>query len=268
MGSEMCIRDSPLIVFRPLNKFKGIPCLKHFKLILTDLLQSGYDILRYIADNPKRSWARSTLSHAARYACDYCVVAGHTSLVSVTSATQTRVRKEIIVIEKKIATAEKAEKNILMSLLDQLKKQETPAKKSNIVWPASTAGGPPRTQELIEEIVEVILSGVKLTPEEAKGITGESIFNFIPYFDLVRDMPAEYLHSVCLGVVKKLVELTFKVTYTPRQRVTKRRLTPPSIFNQHAKSVRFPREFSRRIRQLDFSVMKGQGRCYNASSKL
>ena len=78
----------------------------------------------------------------------------------------------------------------------------------------------------------------------------------VPNFDIVHDSPGEYLHSVCLGVVKKLVELTFSVGEI-RPRKTKRKLSKPATFNLLMLECLTPREFSRRARELDFSVMKG-----------
>ena len=79
----------------------------------------------------------------------------------------------------------------------------------------------------------------------------------LEYFDFVLDAPAEYLHSSCLGVVKRLVELTFSVGII-RPRKTKRKLTCPSKFNVLIIAILSPCEFSRRVRALDFSVWKGQ----------
>ena len=63
------------------------------------------------------------------------------------------------------------------------------------------------------------------------------------------------MHLVCLGVVKRMVELNFKVGEN-RERQTKRKLTPPNLFNELIKSIQVCREFSRRCRNLDFGVMK------------
>ena len=63
------------------------------------------------------------------------------------------------------------------------------------------------------------------------------------------------MHLVCLGVVKRAVELTFKVGDN-RDRITKRKLSPPQLYNELIKAVQVVREFSRRCRNLDFGVMK------------
>lgn len=54
-----------------------------------------------------------------------------------------------------------------------------------------------------------------------------------------------------------MLELTFSVGEN-RTRLTTRRLTPPSVFNDLIKDVKVFREFSRRVRELDFGVLKAQ----------
>ena len=79
----------------------------------------------------------------------------------------------------------------------------------------------------------------------------------IDYFDYVSSITAEYMHLVCLGVVKRLLELCFSVGEN-RPRNTKRPLSSPQLFNDLIKNVKVFHEFSRRIRKLDLSVMKAQ----------
>lgn len=54
-----------------------------------------------------------------------------------------------------------------------------------------------------------------------------------------------------------MLELTFSVGEN-RTRMTSRRLTHPSVFNELIKFVKVTREFSRRIREMDFAVLKAQ----------
>ena len=130
--------------------------------------------------------------------------------------------------------------------------------KSKVVWPYSTSkNAEPRTKNKVIEIVEKIENGQVLTKDESKGVVGRSPLLGLDYFDYVIDVPTEYLHSTCLGAVKRLVELTFNVG-TNRPRKTKRKLTPPSSFNELICNVKGPFEFSRRARALDFAVWKGQ----------
>ena len=96
-----------------------------------------------------------------------------------------------------------------------------------------------------------------LSIDEAKGIMGRSLLLDIPYFDYVLDAPVEYLHGVCLGVVKRMLILTFNVGEV-RHRNTTRKLSDVTKFNILMATVKMVREFSRRARNLDLTVMKGQ----------
>ena len=125
--------------------------------------------------------------------------------------------------------------------------------KTKITWPASTANGEPKTQEKIEDILENL---EHLGSRERKGIVGPSALLELPNFDIVRDTPCEYLHSTCLGVIKRTVSLTFSVGES-RPRNTKRKLSDPRQFNVLMLQVKMPKESSRRARELDFAVLKG-----------
>ena len=65
------------------------------------------------------------------------------------------------------------------------------------------------------------------------------------------------MHSIAIGLVKKLLQLCFKVGES-RTRITSRKLHEPDTFNTAIMNIKFPREFSRRCRKLDFSVLKAQ----------
>ena len=124
-----------------------------------------------------------------------------------------------------------------------------------MIWPAATRSGQPRQIEDIREIVQKINEKEgPLLQEEVKGIIGASIFLDIEGFDFINDIPCEYLHSVCLGVIKRLLELTFSLG-DKRIRVTTRKLSKPKTYNDVIKAVKCPREFSRRSRSLDLGVM-------------
>ena len=144
----------------------------------------------------------------------------------------------------------------LKSLKNELEKSVgNLKKKSNILWPFSTSKGPHRSRNSTLDIIERIENGEDLTIDEAKGIMGRSSLLSIPDFNFVYDAPGEYMHCGCLGVVKKLVELTFSVGQN-RPRLTKRKLSSPVTFNNLMKYVKVPGEFPRRSRQLDFAVFK------------
>lgn len=125
---------------------------------------------------------------------------------------------------------------------------------THLVWPVSARNGEPRT---MERTLETLAAMDQLTADEKEGIVGRSPFIDYPDFDFLHGFPAEYLHLVCLGVTKRLIELTFAVGEV-RIRITKRKLSSTAIFNEKMRLQLDPSEFGRRGRNLDFSVMKGE----------
>ena len=164
--------------------------------------------------------------------------------------------------EEELSEAKQEEINTLTSIKDFLcvSLKELSHHKSKIVWPYSTSKDyEPRTKSKVLEIVNKIENGEIQTSDRdhVKGVVGRSPLLSLENFDFVLDVPTEYLHCMCLGVIKRLVELTFSVGIN-RPRVTNRKLTPPSDFNALIANIKGPCEFSRRVRDLDFSVWKGQ----------
>ena len=125
-----------------------------------------------------------------------------------------------------------------------------------LTWPPTTMNGRPRTITAIRRIVNSIESQEEhLSKHYLKGIKGRSVLLNQPDFDYVEDSPTEYMHSVCLGLGKKMVEFTYKVG-KQRHRVTKRKKCLPKLFNDLIISVKVPREIPRRCRNLDTSTLK------------
>ena len=203
----------PVRIVRPLGRYRGLDNQEQLQIFLNDIKSQDKHVCQFLADNQKRSTALNSLGHASWHPCEYCFARG---------------------VPLKTKTADG--KN-----------------KTKITWPASTAGGEPRTREKIEEILENIDN---LGPRERKGVVGPSALLELPNFDIVRDTPCEYLHSTCLGVVKRTVSLTFSVGES-RPRITKRKLSDPSQFNALMLKIKMPKESSRRARELDFAVLKG-----------
>ena len=100
-------------------------------------------------------------------------------------------------------------------------------------------------------------NGNEVPADERKGIKGRSLLLNIDRFEYVIGVPTEYMHSVALGLVKRLLELSFSIGEN-RSRQIKRQLTPPTQFNEIMKTVKMFRECSRRARKLDLAVMKAQ----------
>ena len=244
-----------------------VDSVEQLNQVVNELHDNGCQITQYIADNPKRANAKGVLCHSSWFPCEYCFAKG-TKLV--TNSVENKKKKDSLLAQKELI-AEKIEsikksasKNprevMRLKILEKkltLEEKKIKAKKTNIVWPKTSRDGPPRNIEDITDIIEKIENNVHMTIDESKGITRRSIFIDLPNFNFVRDIPCEYLHCTCLGVTKKRVELTFNVGST-RQRVTKRKLSPPSLFNVQIHKVKGTREFNRRIRELDFAVYKGQ----------
>ena len=239
----------------------------YFKDFINDLKNNNMIIKMFIGDNPKRALAREALCHSSLFACEYCSqkAASFVLVEKQVQAKKKKIETQIKVIEQKIATLQsddhhdKAEVKELISIKDTLNNsiKDLGKKRSQVVWPSSTRNGEPRTQENVLEIVNQIEHNPDLPPDQKKGFVGRSPLLSIESYDFVRDTPCEYLHGVCLGSVKRLVELTFNVGIT-RTRTTKRKLTPASSFNIRIGSVKVVSECSRRARALDFAVWKGQ----------
>ena len=250
-----CKAIFPHRIVRPLRKF---PIDNNFQLscFLNDILENDGNIKQFIADNLKRANAKNVLNHASNFPCEYCFCKG-VKFKPNSSASEKLSEKQLKEIREKLRKKHGTNIDI-----NELEKEIEAHLKSNtsrtkIVWPASTINAEPRTDAKIQAIVLQIEEGNELTPDEAKGILGRSPLTQIPNFNTVMDTPAEYLHSVCLGVTKRLVILTFNVG-EKRTRVTKRKLSNPSIFNAMLREIKLFKEFSRRSRELDPSVMKGQ----------
>ena len=251
-------------IIRPIGKYK-LDHQKYLDEFLTDICCNNCLIQCFIGDNPKRAFARFSKSHSSYYPCEYCESCGKLlsqtdrSLIAKKNLLQKQKRTVLSNIEIARANNDSAELQSLKSILSSINEgiKTLNKKHNNIVWPSSTMNGNPRTKENVLEIVTQIEDEDVLSLEECKGIMGHSLFLDIPYFDFVLDIPVEYLHGVCLGVGKRTVELTFNVGEN-RQRNTKRKLSSATQFNRLMIVILVPREFSRRARNLDFSVMKGQ----------
>lgn len=259
-----CRNIYPVQIIRPLGKYR-VDQQHYLDQFLTDTCINHCHIAAFVADSQKRSMAKGAKGHGAYYACEYCE--SKAQLLNIHDKALTRKKKDLHEEKKNISTQlsvardnnDQNQIRILESALKNITESIKSINKKNniIVWPASSLNGPKRTNEKVNEILEKIENGEILCSDEAKGIIKRSLFLDIPYFNYVLDIPCEYLHGVCLGVVKRMIILTFNVGET-RQRNTTRRLSDISQFNRLISLIKFVREFSRRARSLDISVMKGQ----------
>ena len=235
---------------------------KYLEQFLYDICSNDCIIDAFIADKLKRAVAKLCKSHSGYFSCEYCESKGQ--LLKVLDAGLIKRKQELLKqkenITEQIAQAnDDTQKNALQTVQKSIDEAiKTISKKNHgIVWPSSTSNGPKRTEEKILEIVDKLDADEVLSLDDAKGILGHSLLLDIPYFEFILHSPAEYLHSTCLGVSKKMIELTFNVGQT-RSRNTTRKFSSPQQFNKSMSSIKCPRESSRRARSLDFAVMKGQ----------
>ena len=236
---------------------------KQLEIVIDDIQKTeGAKIKEFVGDNPKRANAKNCLNHASSFPCEYCFCKGvryeGKSTEKMSKKHFEKIKRTLEAIAEEDETPETQEKiPLIQKELEKAEKNLNTAKKSHIVWPFSTFVAEPRTHENVCAIAEKIERDGKLPPDEAKGVVGRSALTKIENFDMVRDSPTEYLHSVCIGVGKSLVKLTFNVGEC-WPRTTNRKLSDPLLFNKLMQLLKYPREFSRRIRSLDISVMKGQ----------
>ena len=253
-----CRTVYPLTILRPLNRYQ-VGYREHLEAIIQELHSSNCTITKFVGDNPKRAIVREALNHASHYACEYCTSkAGRTPIQKQNSEVEgvtdaIKFMEDMSGSSKMTSTKEKH----LQCLTKLRKSLNTTKHRTQLAWPSSTATqGEFRSDAKTEAIVCGIEAG-EMDRDEAKGIIGRSLFLDINYFNFTTDIPAEYMHSVCIGLVRRVLELTFTVGET-RTRVTTRRLSSPAKYNSLMSTVKVPREFSRRLRNLDLSVIKAQ----------
>ena len=241
---------------------------KEFSSVLGAVIASQLILLALIADNPKRSFLRKSMQHSGRHSCEYCFESG--MLFSTKSGEDIQsflknIEQQKKELRQKIdnlgATNDTVQIETFESIIKHMNEAEKMAKKrkkcSHIVWPANTFDGEKRTKEKILSIVEQIETNPEMPKNEKKGIKGRSLLLDLDYFDYVISIPTEYMHLVPLGVVKRLIEVTFTVGEN-RTRNTKLPLASPLIFNECMKNIKVFKECSRRARKLDLAVMKAQ----------
>ena len=262
-----CRNIYPHRIVKPLNRFP-VENRDQFASFLEDLNQNNCHVTDFIGDNPKRAFVREALNHASYYACEYCEAKAVQFKDQVENRLErTKFEEQIRDIQEKIdmlqdtpGTSTSTDRSIEMLL--NLKKTieqdfRKKIKSSHLVWPSSTSNANLRTVHDINAIVHEIDNHETLTIDESKGFNGHSLLLYYDNFDFIRGISCEYMHCVCLGVIKRLLTLTFNLG-EKRVRVTNRRLSNPSSYNNLMKNVRVPKEFSRRARNLDISVLKAQ----------
>ena len=121
------------------------------------------------------------------------------------------------------------------------------------VYPHYTTQSNLRTDDDVRGIMDQIED---LPAPVRLGYHGASPLCVLPNFDLTRQVPAEYLHLACLGVVRNLLRWCFQNRLSTGNRTdfTARLET----LEKNIRAIKVPSEFSRRTRQhLDLPNLKG-----------
>lgn len=218
------------------------------------------------------------MCHSSTYACEYCEatavliqdVLASAQLESIKKKFELRKQNLINTIEflrespGSVKSKERDQKkidelNIILNNLPIEEEEELKraSKKRKLTWPFSTMNATLRTNDLIRYTVNKIARNDELDKHEKKGFKGVSNLLSLENFNFIEQNPAEYMHSVCLGLTKRLVELTFDVGEV-RAKTSKRKLSDTNKFNLLIKQVQVVREFSRRCRNLDLGIIKAQ----------
>lgn len=123
---------------------------------------------------------------------------------------------------------------------------------SKLVWHNHFAAAP-KTDEWHRQCLK------DNVPKKVCGIKGWSMLLDIPGFDMMYGVLPEYMHSMCLGTVQQVFELTFKTSQAPRlfSRAQFPRIHLAKLHNE-LNTVLVPREFSRRARSMEIGVWKAE----------
>ena len=254
-----CRHIYPHKIVRPLNKTK----VDHTQLLrdnISDLMRNQCKIAQYLADNPKRANARGCLNHASLYPCEYCYAKGVRIVTNKTTQEKNELQVKLTLITEKLASMSssyskeyKTLKNIQKKLQKEMNKISK--KKSHIVWPSSTKDQELRTNSEMLNIAEKLENNENLTQDERKGVVNKSPLFDIPDFNFVKNVVVDYMHGVCIGVVKRLIELCFDVGDN-RPRNSDSKLCLSEEFNKLMLGTKVLHDFPRRARELNLSVMK------------
>ena len=289
-----CANIYPLVTIRPEDK-KSFNFIDELSIILEDFKKNNVKIRNVIADNPMRALLRNCKNHSSYFSCEYCrgsaVYYEDPENVREKEATKKLLTSKKRSLEKEIFRLQdrqgsdlerSSDGSRILSLLEKRNNNEQELEVSlrrkkkvfliifisffscssiflfplqtHLIWPAESRLSELRT---IERITETVANIDDLSLEEKEGVIGYSPLMDYEGFNFILGIPIDYMHHVCLGVVKRLIELTFNVGDN-RKRLTKRKLSLAKDFNDVMLKTKVPSEFSRRGRTLDLKVMKGE----------
>ena len=109
------------------------------------------------------------------------------------------------------------------------------------------------------EVVRAIMDNFEnLSNDERRGYLGRSKLLDLEGFDIVTDVPAEYMHNQCLGVQKRLMNQTYNFPNVPDRidLLTVERYDLLSYLTD-AREVKYPSDFNRGVSKLE-SAMKAE----------
>ena len=90
------------------------------------------------------------------------------------------------------------------------------------------------------------------------GVRGHSPLLDLPGFDIINGMPPEYMHNVCSGIVKALVQMTFSAPGEYRKKRHNHELMDPTELNETLILTKVPSEFQRATRPLSQGSWKAE----------
>ena len=218
---EGCARVYPLKVIRPTRQeCKELPReLKlniHRKMSnvleeINSLAQEGRATLRLVvADAPMRASIRMQKQHGAYYSCDYCT-----------------------------------ERATAMEIFGQ-PKRVFPYKKRTLAYPRTT----PHMLLLAELYEGMSATNRKKEGDKLFGVQGRSPLFALPGFDVINGVVADAMHLLYMGVVKKLVTLTFR-TGPYKKRATAQQRVDIGPLSEGLLQVLVPSEFPRGTKAYD-----------------
>jgi hypothetical protein len=227
---EGCRNVYPICITRPSAgyRFNREPWLRK---IIQDLNKNGITVDTVVADAPERKELKRLKSHNAFYGCCVCTARGQ-SIYTKTGQ---------------------------MVIVGQTKKGGGATVR---VYPHPEVIGrvsPVRTNEELRTLGELWTTLNRKEQgkraEELKGAQGISILHTLAGEpDVVQSCAPEYMHWLCLGIVKTLINLTFEVKTS--KKVRRRKRMAVAVLNKYLREVLLPTEFARRTRDLDVPSWK------------
>ena len=128
------------------------------------------------------------------------------------------------------------------------------AKKVDGKFPASTFRSGERTNRDLRRTADALAAGIELVDN---GVKTRSPLAELPGLDLINDVPAEAMHLIHLGVVRKMVTMMYK-SRTGKHFSTRIQGANDEPFNAMMRDMRALSDFSRRPRDLDVAVWKAE----------